>query len=177
MKTTALAFAALASLTLTACGDEDPTTSASEAAANRDHSDLPAKLYSTFYPSPVPTPTESMRTFEDLEAEVEAEENAPPEVGFDEEADAWTEESGLVIHAPDYYGEDTLNPKVENASSSVLTPYFQIRFFNKGGDFLITSWDCYGDALDPGQSQRVECFGEGTYKAGVISIRDESVPY
>ena len=101
--------------------------------------------------------TESMRTFEDLEAEVEAEENAPPEVGFDEEADAWTEESGLVIHAPDYYGEDTLNPKVENASSSVLTPYFQIRFFNKGGDFLIRSWDCYGDALDPGQSQRVEC--------------------
>lgn len=101
------------------------------------------------------------------------------DVGYDSATDSWITPTGLAVKAPGrwQWSEDVMDVKVENVSDGTVTPYFTLKYWNASQKNLITSWDCYGESFGPGQTQRVECFGEGTYKGGSITLEDESVPY
>jgi hypothetical protein len=106
-------------------------------------------------------------------------EEPSSDVGYDSATDTHRLESGLVVKSPRRwaFAEDVFKPLVTNESGGTLTPYFAIQLTSSDGTRLIASWDCYGDTLGEGMSQRVECFGEGTYRGGTIEMIDESIPY
>lgn len=102
-----------------------------------------------------------------------------PQGDYDKTTDSYTMPSGIVVKSPGSYAllEGTFTVKVVNESGGAVTPYFQIRMVNEAETRIFATWDCYGDSLDPGVTQRVDCFGDGVNPHGYIVMVDESVSY
>jgi hypothetical protein len=78
-----------------------------------------------------------------------AGDGAPGEVGN------WN-----ILNEPKFgkqYGMfDTVKIDVKNVSASEDEPWLEIRLTNKAGD-LVTTFDCLGDTVEPGQKTTLKC--------------------
>lgn len=59
---------------------------------------------------------------------------------------------------------DTVKIKVKNVSDSEDEPWLEIRLTNKKGD-LVTTFDCIGRTVEPGQTTTLECSSLDDYAA------------